>query len=296
MKKISKNESVRYQLYNHASKVVDRKYYCRAINDLLDAGLRFCNDCPLYAGRSIDENNAFMPQCCYFDIAVGFSDYMSPKEQKERIYGLITAGLATHFPEYLEDDERARRFALIEQAIIYAANAHVGRQRKGSHIPYIVHPMETMMITARLTNDIDTIAAAALHDVLEDTEYTYEDITLAFGEKVARLVGEESEDKREGLDKSMTWRVRKEETIAGVAEKSDEARKIMLADKLSNLRSSRRDYRAVGLKMWDKFNMTDPVQQKWYYTSVLDSLTELSDTAEYKEAQEIIEEIFKEIV
>ena len=107
MKKISKNESVRYQLYNHASKVVDGKYYCRAINDLLDAGLRFCNDCPLYAGRSIDENNAFMPQCCYFDIAVGFSDYMSPKEQKERIYGLITAGLATHFPEYLEDDEKA---------------------------------------------------------------------------------------------------------------------------------------------------------------------------------------------
>ena len=296
MKKISKNENVRYQLYNHASKVVDGRYYCRAINDLLDATLRFCDNCPLYGGRSIDENNIFMPQCCYFDIVNGFSDYMSPKEQKERMFGLITAGLATHFPEYIEDDERGKRFLLIEQAIVYAANAHVGRHRKGTHMPYIVHPMETMMITAHLTDDIDTIAAAALHDVVEDTEYTSEDIALAFGEKVARLVGEESEDKREGQDKALTWRVRKEETIAGTKDKSLEAKKIMLADKLSNLRASRRDYRIVGTKMWDKFNMKDPSQQKWYYTSVLDALSELKETAEYREAEDIVEEIFAGVV
>ena len=296
MKKISKNESVRYQLYNHASKVVDGKYYCRAVNDLLNADIRFCNDCPLYGGRSIDENNTFMPQCFYFDIVNGFSDYMSPKEQKERMYGLITAGLATHFPEYIEDDERGKRFALIEQAIIYAGNAHVGRHRKGTHMPYIIHPMETMMITAHLTDDIDTIAAAALHDVVEDTEYTYEDIRLAFGEKVARLVAEESEDKREGQDKALTWRVRKEETIASTRSKSLEAKKIMLADKLSNLRASRRDYRVTGLEMWNKFNMKDPSQQKWYYTSVLEVLEDLKDTPEYEEAEDIIREIFHEVV
>ena len=237
-----------------------------------------------------------MPQCFYFDIVNGFSDYMSPKEQKERMYGLITAGLATHFPEYIEDDERGKRFALIEQAIIYAGNAHVGRHRKGTHMPYIIHPMETMMITAHLTDDIDTIAAAALHDVVEDTEYTYEDIRLAFGEKVARLVVEESEDKREGQDKALTWRVRKEETIASTRSKSLEAKKIMLADKLSNLRASRRDYRVTGLEMWNKFNMKEPSQQKWYYTSVLEVLEDLKDTPEYKEAEDIIREIFHEVV
>ena len=296
MKKISKNESVRYRLFNHASKVVDGKYYCRAVNDLCDAQIRFCHDCPLYGGRSIDENNIFMPQCNYFDIVTGFSDYMSPKEQKERMYGLITAGLATHFPEYLEDDERGKRFAVIEQAIIYAANAHVGRLRKGTDMPYIVHPMETMMITARLTNDINTVAAAALHDVVEDTEYTYQDIKMAFGEMVADLVAEESEDKREGQDKTLTWRVRKEETITSTRNKSMEAKKIMLADKLSNLRASRRDYKVTGIKMWDKFNMKDPAQQKWYYTSVLEALSELCDTPEYKEAMSIIREIFEGVV
>ena len=296
MNKISKNESVRYRLFNHASKVVEGKYYCRAVNDLMEAKVRFCDDCPLYGGRSIDENNIFMPQCCYFDIVTGFSDYMTPKEQKERVYGLITAGLATHFPEYLEDDERGRRFALIEQAIIYAANAHVGRLRKGTQLPYIVHPMETMMITARLTDNIDTIAAAALHDVVEDTEYTYEDIKLAFKETVADLVSEESEDKREGQDKSLTWRVRKEETISSIKDKSMEAKKIMLADKLSNLRASLRDYKVTGIKMWDKFNMKDPLQQKWYYTSVLGALSELCETPEYKEAMAIIQEVFEEVI
>ena len=296
MNKISKNESVRYCLYNHASRVTDGKYYCRAVNDLVDADMRFCDDCPLYGGRSIDENNIFMPQCCYFDIVNGFSDYMTPREQKERMYGLITANLASHFPEYLEDDDKGKRFAIIEQAIIYAANAHVGRLRKGTKLAYIVHPMETMMITARLTNDVNTIAAAALHDVVEDTEYTYNDIKQAFGETVANLVSEESENKREGQDKTVTWRIRKEETILSIKDKTLEAKKIMLADKLSNLRASLRDYRVTGIKMWEKFNMTDPAQQKWYYTSVLGALSELCETPQYKEAMGIIQEIFAEVV
>ena len=152
------------------------------------------------------------------------------------------------------------------------------------------------MITARLTNDIDTIAAAALHDVVEDTEYTYEDIKMAFGVKIADLVSEESEDKREGQSKELTWRVRKEETVKCTKDKTMEAKKIMLADKLSNLRASRRDYRVNGIKMWEKFNMKDPSMQKWYYTSVMEALSELCDTREYKEAMGIIREIFEEVV
>ena len=70
----------------------------------------------------------------------------------------------------------------------------------------------------------------------------------------------------------------------------------MLADKLSNLRASRRDYRVTGLEMWNKFNMKDPSQQKWYYTSVLEVLEDLKDTPEYKEAEDIIKEIFHEVV
>lgn len=292
MNKIAKNESIRYQLFSHAARVFGGRYYCRAMNDIIDESVRFCDDCPLYGGRSIDENNTFMPQCYYYDFVKGFSDYMTPESQKARVDSLISADFSSHFPEYLEDDDNGKRFEIIEQAIIYAANAHIGMLRKGSNLPYIVHPMETMMITARLTDDVDTIAASALHDVIEDTKYTYQDIKSAFGTKIADLVKEESEDKREGLPKTSTWRIRKEEAIKSAKDKSLETKKIMLADKLSNLRASKRDYSIKGDAMWDKFNMTDPIQQKWYYKSVLEALIELSDTPEYKEAIDIIDEIF----
>ncbi len=75
----------------------------------------------------------------------------------------------------------------IEEAVDFATVAHEGQYRKSGE-PYVTHPMNVALILARLSLDEDTIIAGLLHDVLEDTKYTYDDITERFGDKVADIV------------------------------------------------------------------------------------------------------------
>lgn len=89
--------------------------------------------------------------------------------------------------------------SLMDRAIIFATRAHSGTYRKGTHIPYIVHPIEAAAIVATMTDDPDMIAAAVLHDVVEDTDATAEDIRLFFNDHIAKLVEAESENKRKEL-------------------------------------------------------------------------------------------------
>ena len=182
--------------------------------------------------------------------------------------------------------------SLIDRAVEFAARAHAGAVRKGNQMPYIVHPMEVMVLVSRLTDDPEVIAAAALHDVVEDTPCTLREIRDQFGERVARLVDYESEDKREGLPKSETWKIRKQESLDREANAPREAKMIMLADKLSNMRSTLKDYREDKDAIWQKFNMTDEREQEWYYKSVAELLEEFSDTDQYQEYISILDEIF----
>lgn len=186
----------------------------------------------------------------------------------------------------------AETIDIIEQAICFATKAHMGAKRKGCGLPYIVHPMEAMTIVASMTSDKEVIAAAALHDVVEDTAYTIEDIRENFGERVAMLVAHETENKRPDLPKADTWKIRKQEQMEQAVDAPIEAKMIMLADKLSNLRASLRDYRMNGNDIWQKFNMKDGKEQEWYYRKVAEILSELRDTASYQEYVSIIEEIF----
>ena len=65
---------------------------------------------------------------------------------------------------------------IINKAILFATEAHKGTVRKGSKLPYILHPLEAGVIVSSMTNDENVIAAAILHDVLEDTDVTYEEL------------------------------------------------------------------------------------------------------------------------
>ena len=97
---------------------------------------------------------------------------------------------------------------MINKAIAFAVKAHEGQPRKGTEIPYIFHPLEVGMIVSRITDDEEVIAAAVLHDTVEDCDaVTLDDIRREFGDRVARIVGLESEDK----DKS--WEERKAATV-----------------------------------------------------------------------------------
>lgn len=180
----------------------------------------------------------------------------------------------------------------LDKAIIYAVKAHSGSLRKGTDIPYIVHPLEAVAIVASMTNDQNTLAAAALHDVVEDTDATIEDIEREFGETVAHLVATESENKREDLPSETTWKIRKQETLAHLEKATKEEKMITLGDKLSNIRAIYRDYFTIGDKLWERFNQKDKTQYAWYYKTIAELLSDLSDTFAYKEYLELTKKVF----
>ena len=93
---------------------------------------------------------------------------------------------------------------MIQRAAAFAAKAHEGVVRKGSRLPYIVHPMEVAMIVSVMTDDPEIIAAAYLHDVIEDAGVTYQELETQFGHRIAELVLEESEDKKKNLERTET--------------------------------------------------------------------------------------------
>ena len=181
---------------------------------------------------------------------------------------------------------------LFDKAIEFAVRAHSGSVRKGTETPYIVHPMEVAAIVATMTNNASVLAGAVLHDVVEDTEYTIDDIRREFGDKVAALVASESENKREDLPSNETWKVRKQETLEHLLYAPVEVKMITLGDKLSNIRAIYRDYSVLGDKVWKRFNQKDKVEHAWYYRGVAERLGELSDTFAYREYVEMVGKVF----
>lgn len=181
---------------------------------------------------------------------------------------------------------------ILDKAIIFATNAHSGSCRKGTNLPYIIHPMEVAAIVSTMTDSKAVIAAAVLHDTVEDTNATIDDIRREFGDEVAELVSSESENKRENLPSSDTWKIRKQETVNRLKnESSKEAKMIALGDKLSNIRAIWRDYNTIGDKLWERFNQNDPHEILWYYGAVAESLADLKDELAYKEYVKLVNEM-----
>ena len=186
---------------------------------------------------------------------------------------------------------------LVSEAIAFAVKAHDGMRRKKSESPYILHPMEAAVIVGTMTDDQNLIAAAALHDVVEDAGITIEEVGARFGERVRELVASETEDKRAELPPSETWRVRKEESLA-VLKNTDDLGVLMvwLGDKLANMRSIYRDWKVEGDAMWQRFNQKDVNEQAWYYRSIVRLTERLSHTSAWLEYKTLTELVFgKEI-
>ena len=172
----------------------------------------------------------------------------------------------------------------IEQAIQFAMEKHSGQLRKGKQKPYILHPLEAGAIVARYTTDEDVICAAFLHDTMEDTGVTLEELTEKFGEKVAGLVASVSENMKEGYSPNDTWKERKVRTIQGLREGSREVKLIGLGDKLSNLREIASDYAEIGEELWRRFNCKSKYLQEWYYQAAYNVfLGEFGNTQEVQE-------------
>jgi myo-inositol-1(or 4)-monophosphatase len=180
-----------------------------------------------------------------------------------------------------------RGISMIQKAAEFAVKVHEGAVRKGSQLPYIVHPREVAMIVAMMTDDPEVIAAAYLHDVIEDAGVTYEEVKGLFGTRVADLVLEESEDK------SKTWKERKQATIDRLATSGRDAKMIAFGDKLSNLRSTTTDYLVVGDEIWKKFREKDKQMHAWYYGTLRSAFEEFKEYPFYEEYCMLLHYVFQ---
>lgn len=182
--------------------------------------------------------------------------------------------------------------SLLDRAIVFAAHAHAGTERRGKGFPYIVHPMEAVEIVATMTTDQELLAAAALHDTVEDTDVTIEQLRAEFGDRIAELVASESDTQQDGLSEEESWHSRKQAAIDRLARASRDAKIVALGDKLSNMRAIARDYALQGDALWDIFHAKDPKDHEWHYRGLAASLNDLRDTFAYKEFESLINQVF----
>ena len=181
---------------------------------------------------------------------------------------------------------------ILNKAIEFATKVHSEQFRKGTEIPYILHPLEAASIVGTMTTDDEVIAGAVLHDVVEDTDTTVEQVKELFGERVAELVAAESENKREDTPAQSTWKIRKQETLDHLKTAPIDVKMITLGDKLSNIRAIHRDYNKIGDELWQRFNQKDKNEHYWYYQGIADCLADLSHYQAYKEYCELIRKTF----
>ena len=182
---------------------------------------------------------------------------------------------------------------LLDRAIVFAVRAHAGTERRGKGFPYIVHPMEAVEIVATMTRDQELLAAAVLHDTVEDTDTTVEQIRTEFGDRIASLVASESDIVLDGVSEADSWHARKQAAINRLARASHDAKMVALGDKLSNMRAIARDYAQQGDALWNLFHVKDRKEHEWHYRGLAESLRELQDTFAYKEFEQLINQVFK---
>lgn len=187
-------------------------------------------------------------------------------------------------PEELSENE------MLNNAIAYAVEKHKKGLRKGTKMPYIVHPLEVMHNLLLMGADKNLMAAGVLHDTVEDTDATLEEIAENFGEDVAALVASHTEK-----DKELPWKERKEIALEHLKHANKREQMLVLADKLSNMRAIARDYAELSDKLWERFNRGMDAQA-WYYhggAAALAQLGEYDDTrALYQEFADLVNEVF----
>ena len=182
--------------------------------------------------------------------------------------------------------------SLLDRAIMFAVRAHAGTERRGKGFPYIVHPMEAVSIAATITPDQEILAAAALHDTVEDTDVTVDQIRSEFGDRIASLVAAETDAVMEGKSENETWHERKKAAIDRLARVSSDAKIVAMGDKLSNMRAIARDYAVQGDALWNLFHVNDPREHEWHYRGLADALRDLKDTFAFQEFETLINQVF----
>ncbi len=183
---------------------------------------------------------------------------------------------------------------LLFRTIEFAVLAHKTQYRKGTKWPYIVHPLDVGNILIKSGCSEEIVAAGILHDTLEDTPTTYQQLVENFGKIIADLVvGASEHDKRD------SWENRKLHTINHLKSAELDVVLVAAADKLSNFTFTYVEYSRIGDKIWDRFNQGKE-KQKWYMQSLASVFMSRFDdkdnrTVIFKKVEKIVKRIFEKI-
>jgi len=156
--------------------------------------------------------------------------------------------------------------ARYDAALTLAARAHRYQTRKGSDIPYIVHPVQVSVILLRHGFAEDVLLAGLLHDVVEDQDVPLAQIEAGFGPSVAAAVAALTERKKEG-DMPRPWRDRKQEALSQLRQASRAALAVKAADVTHNARTLTADLQRQGLALWEHY-ARGPEDTLWYMGQV----------------------------
>jgi (p)ppGpp synthase/HD superfamily hydrolase len=157
----------------------------------------------------------------------------------------------------------------LERALRLAAVAHRDQVRKGSGVPYLVHPMAVALILDRAGFDEEVVVAGLFHDLIEDTDVSLDQVREQFGDRVAETVAHCSEDKTDASGAKRPWVDRKRDHLAAMADAPEAARAVALADKLHNLTSIQLDL-IEGRPIWTTFQ-ADRETTLGYYAAMIDA-------------------------
>jgi myo-inositol-1(or 4)-monophosphatase len=167
---------------------------------------------------------------------------------------------------------------LVAKAQQYAVHFHKNMKRKGTRVPYLHHLLGVCKLLAERDCREELLAGALLHDIVEDTAFTLQEVEEEFGLAVMLMVKGATEGLKlpqVDIDKKATWNLRKEAMVEFVRnEASRDQLLIILADKVDNLKSTAEDIKREGERVvWRRFN-AEKVQQRWYYLSLLEAFDE----------------------
>lgn len=161
---------------------------------------------------------------------------------------------------------------LVARAFAFALKAHGTQVRKGTPVPYISHPLAVAALVMEHLGSDNEIAAAFLHDVVEDTRVTLPEIEAEFGPKVAAIVAGCTDGAKDAEGNKEPWRTRKERYLAHLTIAEPGTLLVSAADKLHNARAIVGDARLHGPEFWTRFRAT-PEDILWYYEALVAAFT-----------------------
>lgn len=182
----------------------------------------------------------------------------------------------------------------IEKALQTAAVLHRDQLRKNTGaITYITHPFAVAIILSSYTDDEDIIIAGLLHDTVEDSDYTSEELEKDYGKNVREIVMGVTEQKDDELGNKRPWKIRKEDYLKNLENDSEGSLLLCAADKIHNMRTILDEYNEVGPEFLKNFSCT-PKEKNWYHGEILKVLhRKLENKKILEEYKRLLEETKK---